>query len=164
MDMFVSNSQCLAGCLPTLWNDDDRSCNLLLLTTLKAITSRAMWRFYRPRWLCLHYGSYRRCNQCGRSPTFDWCYGRNIASHPAVAECAVVGIADELRGQRPVGFACTERWTRYWRKYAWATKHRFDSWANRYVAFRNTILVKRLPKTRSGKNPPQNYPRSIADG
>jgi propionyl-CoA synthetase len=28
-----------------------------------------------------------------------------IASHPAVAECAVVGIADELRGQRPVGFA-----------------------------------------------------------
>jgi len=29
----------------------------------------------------------------------------SISSHPAVAECAVVGVADQLKGQVPVGFA-----------------------------------------------------------
>jgi propionyl-CoA synthetase len=28
-----------------------------------------------------------------------------IASHPNVAECAVIGVADKLQGQSPMGFA-----------------------------------------------------------
>ncbi|QDV08171.1 Acetyl-coenzyme A synthetase [Planctomycetes bacterium Poly30] len=29
-----------------------------------------------------------------------------LASHPDVAECAVIGVADELKGQRPLGLVC----------------------------------------------------------
>ncbi len=32
-----------------------------------------------------------------------------LASHPNVAECAVIGIADDLKGQVPVGFVCLNK-------------------------------------------------------
>ncbi len=31
---------------------------------------------------------------------------RSLASHPDVAECAVIGVSDELKGQLPVGLLC----------------------------------------------------------
>ena len=39
-----------------------------------------------------------------------------VASYPAIAECAVVGIADDLRGQASCGFGGLERWLRNGRK------------------------------------------------
>jgi propionyl-CoA synthetase len=87
-----------------------------------------------------------------------------IASHPAVAECAVVGIADELRGQRPIGFVILK------------DGQMIDeaSLENETIAlirdkigavafYRNTIVVKRLPKTRSGKIL-RKVIRQLADG
>ena len=75
-----------------------------------------------------------------------------IASHPAVAECAVVGIADELRGQRPVGFVILKDG-----QIIDEVSLENDTIAlirdkiGAVAFYRNTILVKRLPKTRSGK-------------
>ncbi|RCW86758.1 propionyl-CoA synthetase [Paracoccus lutimaris] len=75
-----------------------------------------------------------------------------LASHPAVAECAVIGVADSLKGQSPLGFLCL--------KAGVTTPH--DQVVNEVVrmvrdrigpvaAFRSACVVDRLPKTRSGK-------------
>ncbi|MAA89350.1 MAG: propionyl-CoA synthetase [SAR324 cluster bacterium] len=75
-----------------------------------------------------------------------------IGSHNGVAECAVVGIDDELRGQVPVGFAVLKDGVQIGQ----------DDLEKELVAiirneigavacFRKSAIVKRLPKTRSGK-------------
>ena len=75
-----------------------------------------------------------------------------VGSHPAVAECAVVGIACPLRGQRPVGFAVlkdgqTISPADLERELVALIRDKIGAVAS----FRNTLTVKRLPKTRSGK-------------
>ncbi len=75
-----------------------------------------------------------------------------VASHPAVAECAVVGIADELRGQRPIGFVvlkdgATIEENILEEELVATVREKIGAIA----VFKNAILVKRLPKTRSGK-------------
>lgn len=75
-----------------------------------------------------------------------------ISRHPAIAECAVVGIADELRGQRPIGFFVMKdnhhnEETELEDELIQLVRDQIGAVAY----FRNAILVKRLPKTRSGK-------------
>ena len=75
-----------------------------------------------------------------------------LASHPDVAECAVTGVKDALKGQLPLGFVCL--------KSGVVRDH--DDIARECVAlvrekigavaaFREVVIVGRLPKTRSGK-------------
>ena len=139
------------SCLPTLWNDDKR---------------------FRDSYLSKYPGYYLT----GDGGTIDedgyvFVMGRVddvinvaghrlstgqmeelIASHPAVAECAVVGIDDELRGQVPVGFAVLKD----------GTKISQDQLEQEMVGiirkeigavacFKQSVIVSRLPKTRSGK-------------
>ncbi len=75
-----------------------------------------------------------------------------VAMHGAVAECAVVGIADELRGQRPVALVLLKDGTyieeqQLEEELVEMIKTNIGSLA----CFRNAAIVKRLPKTRSGK-------------
>jgi propionyl-CoA synthetase len=76
-----------------------------------------------------------------------------LASHPDVAECAVVGVADSLKGQVPLGFlvlkagVAPERETGIVQEAVTMIRERIGPVA----AFRNALVVKRLPKTRSGK-------------
>jgi propionyl-CoA synthetase len=75
-----------------------------------------------------------------------------LASHSDVAECAVIGVADQLKGQLPLGFLVLK-----------AGAERPDEEIVREVvqlvrqqigpvaAFKQAAVVKRLPKTRSGK-------------
>ncbi len=87
-----------------------------------------------------------------------------IAHHPAVAECAVVGIADELRGQRPIGFVVLKDGQNI-------EEHELEAALIQLIRdqigavafFKNALLVKRLPKTRSGKILRKTI-RMIADG
>ena len=75
-----------------------------------------------------------------------------IASHPAVAECAVVGIDDELRGQIPVGFAVLKDGTNISQnqlEQEMVSIIRKEIGAVAY--FKQSVIVSRLPKTRSGK-------------
>ncbi|MCZ4353028.1 propionate-CoA ligase PrpE [Roseovarius aestuarii] len=75
-----------------------------------------------------------------------------LASHPDVAECAVVGVTDQLKGQMPIGFVCLSK----------GVDRPHDDIASECVklvrerigpvaAFKLTLVVDRLPKTRSGK-------------
>ncbi|OHV79165.1 AMP-binding protein [Ensifer sp. LCM 4579] len=74
------------------------------------------------------------------------------ASHPDVAECAVIGIADPLKGQVPAGFLVIN--SNVSREPAEIEKEVVGLVRERIgpvAAFRTAICVKRLPKTRSGK-------------
>ncbi|MFW0787181.1 propionyl-CoA synthetase [Gordonia sp. CPCC 206044] len=75
-----------------------------------------------------------------------------VASHPAVAECAVIGIHDDLKGQRPSGYVVLKA----------GVDIEPDTLRDELVAmvrneigavatFRDVTVVPALPKTRSGK-------------
>jgi propionyl-CoA synthetase len=75
-----------------------------------------------------------------------------LASHPDVAECAVVGVADELKGEIPMGFVVTKAGVA--RGDAEIVRELVDLVRDRIgpvASFKVAAVVKRLPKTRSGK-------------
>ena len=85
-----------------------------------------------------------------------------LATHPAVAECAVIGVADDLKGQVPRGFvvlkagASADRLTEELVK---AVRENIGAVA----CFKTVDVVAALPKTRSGKILRKTM-RGIADG
>ena len=87
-----------------------------------------------------------------------------LASHPAVAETAVIGVADELKGQLPVGFLVLKSGvetahTEIVAEVVKLVRERIGP----VVAFKAAVVVERLPKTRSGKIL-RGTMRRIADG
>ncbi|MFJ1292854.1 propionyl-CoA synthetase [Paracoccus yeei] len=75
-----------------------------------------------------------------------------LASHPAVAECAVIGVSDRLKGQAPLGFLCLKAGVetphdQIVRDVVALVRDRIGPVA----AFKSACVVNRLPKTRSGK-------------
>ncbi len=87
-----------------------------------------------------------------------------VGAHPAVAECAVVGIADDMRGQRPVGFVVLkDDWTDASRSVEDELVAMIRETIGALAYFRNAVTLKRLPKTRSGKILRKTI-RQIADG
>ena len=76
-----------------------------------------------------------------------------VATHPDVAECAVIGVPDELRGEVPLGPRGAQGGRRARRAASCATSSsRWCASASAPVAcFRDARVVARLPKTRSGK-------------
>ncbi len=75
-----------------------------------------------------------------------------LASHPDVAECAVIGVSDELKGQAPMGFLCLNRGCDrdHDAIVAECVKLVRDK-IGPVAAFKTALVVDRLPKTRSGK-------------
>jgi propionyl-CoA synthetase len=75
-----------------------------------------------------------------------------LASHPDVAECAVIGVADQLKGQMPMGFLCLNAGTQ---KSAEDVVSECVKLVREKIgpvaAFKLATVVQRLPKTRSGK-------------
>ncbi|WP_339108160.1 propionyl-CoA synthetase [Thioclava sp. GXIMD4216] len=98
-----------------------------------------------------------------------------LASHPDVAECAVVGVSDALKGQMPLGFlclnaGCTRPHGEIIRECLGLVRDKIGPVA----AFKTACVVDRLPKTRSGKilratmvkiadGMPYNVPATIDD-
>ena len=75
-----------------------------------------------------------------------------LADHPDIAECAVIGVADQLKGQLPLGLICL---------YPNCNRLQDDIMAEaialvkdrvgRVSSFNLIVVIERLPKTRSGK-------------
>jgi propionyl-CoA synthetase len=87
-----------------------------------------------------------------------------IAEHPDVAECAVIGVADKLKGQSAMGFAVLQSGAN--RDDADVVKELVALIREKIgpvAAFKMATVVKRLPKTRSGKIL-RGTMRSMADG
>jgi propionyl-CoA synthetase len=87
-----------------------------------------------------------------------------LASHPAVAECAVIGVRDELKGEVPCGFVVLKAGIdrpsgEIEAELVAAVRERIGPVA----AFKVAVVVERLPKTRSGKIL-RGTMKKIADG
>ena len=75
-----------------------------------------------------------------------------LASHPEVAECAVIGAADALKGQVPVGFLVLKAGAA--KSSATVAEETVKLVRDRIgpvASFKTAVVVDRLPKTRSGK-------------
>ena len=98
-----------------------------------------------------------------------------LAEHKSVAECAVLGIADKLKGQLPIGLLALKAGVK--QKNEEIIKECVSMVRDKVgpvAAFKIAIVVKRLPKTRSGKilrgtvrkiadNEPYKMPATIDD-
>lgn len=87
-----------------------------------------------------------------------------VAAHPAVAECAVIGVDDPLKGQVPIGLVllkdgCEVEEEQLQRELVAQVRKEIGPIA----CFQRAIVVQRLPKTRSGKIL-RKLLRHIADG
>jgi propionyl-CoA synthetase len=87
-----------------------------------------------------------------------------LSSHPDVAECAVMGVVDEIKGEVPVGLVVTKAGAArgeadLCRELVELVRERIGPVA----AFKTVGVVKRLPKTRSGKIL-RGTMKKIADG
>jgi len=75
-----------------------------------------------------------------------------LASHPDIAECAVIGVADKLKGQVPVGFAVVNAGVeRPDEEIVAQLIALVREKIGPVAAFKQACIVPRLPKTRSGK-------------
>ena len=75
-----------------------------------------------------------------------------LSKHNDIAECAVVGVDDELKGQIPIGFIVVNSGTVTSNEIIIKeTIHMVRNEIGPVASFRKAIIVKRLPKTRSGK-------------
>ena len=75
-----------------------------------------------------------------------------LSGHPDVAECAVIGAADALKGQSPIGFLCLNAGVE--KNHEEVVKEcvgLIRSQIGPVAAFKTALVVDRLPKTRSGK-------------
>ncbi|HEY9020822.1 MAG TPA: propionate-CoA ligase PrpE [Paracoccaceae bacterium] len=139
------------GTLPTLWNAEDR---------------------YRKSYLS-HFPGYYETGDAGMIDEDGYLYimartddvinvaGHRLstgameeilAGHPDVAECAVIGVTDDLKGQLPMGFLCLTKGVN--RPHADIVKEcvaRVRDQIGPVAAFKLAVVVDRLPKTRSGK-------------
>ena len=87
-----------------------------------------------------------------------------LSAHPDVAECAVMGVADEIKGEVPVGLVVTKAGVSradadLCRELVELVREKIGPVA----AFKTVAVVKRLPKTRSGKIL-RGTMKKIADG
>lgn len=87
-----------------------------------------------------------------------------LTNHPAVAECAVIGIHDDLKGQVPLGLVVLKNGiSQTNEELVKELKARIRAEIGGIAALKDVLVVERLPKTRSGKILRKTL-RQIVDG
>jgi len=87
-----------------------------------------------------------------------------VAKHPDVAECAVIGVADSLKGEVPLGFVVLKAGVqRNHEEIIAEVKQMVRKEIGAIASLKDVLIVNRLPKTRSGKIL-RGTMRKIADG
>ena len=87
-----------------------------------------------------------------------------IAAHPDVAECAVIGVADDFKGQLPLGFVVLKASVKKdQQEIVKDLVQMIREQIGALASFKHALVVKRLPKTRSGKIL-RGTMRKVADG
>jgi propionyl-CoA synthetase len=139
------------GCLPTFWNADQRFRDTCLTEFPGYYRTADAGYIDEDGYIFIMSRTDDIINVAGHRLSTG-AMEEICASHPDVAECAVIGIADPIKGQVPAGFlvinANVSRETAdIEREVVGLVRERIGPVA----AFKTAICVKRLPKTRSGK-------------
>ncbi|MBE1204888.1 propionyl-CoA synthetase [Aminobacter carboxidus] len=139
------------GCLPTLWHADERFFNAYLAefpgyykTADAGYIDDEGYLFIMARTDDIINVAGHRLSTGGMEEV--------VAEHPDVAECAVIGIADAMKGQIPCGFIVLNSGVA--RDTGTIEKEVVSLVRDRIgpvAAFKMVVTIKRLPKTRSGK-------------
>lgn len=140
------------GCLPTIWGDNERFKESYLSTFPGYYTSGDGGYLDEDGYLFIMGRTDDVINVAGhRLSTGEM--EEVTAAHPAVAECAVVGIKDELKGQIPLGFVILKDGMDKVEPGALQGElvQAVRSQIGAIACFKEAVVVKRLPKTRSGK-------------
>ncbi|MCO5761510.1 MAG: propionyl-CoA synthetase [Chromatiaceae bacterium] len=139
------------GCLPTLWQKDDRFVDSYLsaepgyyLTGDAGMKDADGYLFIMSRIDDIINVAGHRLSTGGMEEV--------LASHPDVAECAVIGAADQLKGEVPVGLVVLKSGVDrpeevIDRELVALVREKIGPVAD----FKKVVVVERLPKTRSGK-------------
>ena len=139
------------GCLPTLWQQDERFVESYLAefpgyykTSDAGFVDADGYVFVMGRTDDIINVAGHRLSTGGMEEV--------LASHPDVAECAVIGVKDSLKGEVPCGFVVLKAGER--RAPEVIEKELVELVRERIgpvAAFKLALTVPRLPKTRSGK-------------
>ena len=151
------------GCLPTLWKNDDGYVDSYLSEFEGYYQTGDAGFVDRDGYLYIMSRTDDLINVAGHRLSTG-AMEEILASHPDVAECAVIGIADSLKGQVPLGLAVL---------YAGSDRTEAEivpelvqtvrKQLGPVASFKIAAVVDRLPKTRSGKVL-RGTMRRIADG
>ncbi len=139
------------GTLPTLWNAEDRFKKSYLNTFPGYYETGDAGMIDEDGYLYIMARTDDVINVAGHRLSTGG-MEEVLASHPDVAECAVIGVSDTLKGQLPLGFVCTNKGTEKSDDdvRAECIKLVRDK-IGPVAAFKLVAVVDRLPKTRSGK-------------
>ncbi len=151
------------GTLPTLWGDDERFVSSYLSTLPGYYTTGDGGYLDADGYLFVMGRIDDVINVAGHRLSTG-AMEEVIATHPDVAECAVIGVADDLKGQVPLGFVVLKAGVD--RAPAEVQAELVAMIRDRIgpvASFRDATVVARLPKTRSGKIL-RGTMRAIADG
>ena len=139
------------GTLPTLWNADDRFRTSYLDTFPGYYETGDAGMMDEDGYLYIMARTDDVINVAGHRLSTG-AMEEVLAGHPDVAECAVVGVADPLKGQAPLGLLClTNGVNRPHDEIVAECVKRVRDQIGPVAAFKQALIVDRLPKTRSGK-------------
>ncbi|MET0586227.1 MAG: propionyl-CoA synthetase [Candidatus Binatia bacterium] len=151
------------GCLPTLWNNDEgyRKSYLAGLSGYY-LTADAGYKD-EDGYLWVMTRTDDIINVAGHRLSTG-ALEEVLAAHPDVAECAVLGVADQIKGEIPLGLIVLKAGVqRSYGEIVSELVHMVRERIGPVASFRVAIVVKRLPKTRSGKIL-RGTVKKIADG
>ncbi|KXF90008.1 propionate-CoA ligase PrpE [Phaeobacter inhibens] len=139
------------GTLPTLWNAEDRFKKSYLTTFPGYYETGDAGLKDEDGYLYIMARTDDVINVAGHRLSTG-AMEEVLAGHPDVAECAVIGVSDSLKGQAPVGFLCLNAGcdTPHEDVVAQVVKLVREK-IGPVAAFKLACVVDRLPKTRSGK-------------
>jgi len=139
------------GCLPTLWNADERFRSAYLSEFPGYYKTADAGYIDDDNYLFIMARTDDIINVAGHRLSTG-AMEEVVAEHPDVAECAVVGMQDGMKGQIPLGFVVLNAGVA--REPAEIEKEVIALVRDKIgpvAAFKSVVTVKRLPKTRSGK-------------
>ncbi len=139
------------GTLPTLWNAEDRYRKSYLNTFPGYYETGDAGMIDEDGYLYIMARTDDVINVAGHRLSTGG-MEEVLAAHPDVAECAVIGVTDQLKGQLPMGFVCLNKGTTtsdedVIKGCVKLVREKIGPVA----AFKLCTVVDRLPKTRSGK-------------
>ncbi|MBM7071583.1 propionyl-CoA synthetase [Shewanella sp. 202IG2-18] len=139
------------GCLPTIWGDSDRFRRSYLEQFPGYYVSGDGGYIDDDGYLFIMGRTDDVINVAGhRLSTGEM--EEIVASHHAIAECAVIGVQDELKGQLPLGLVVLKDGIELQHQTIQKELvHLVREQIGAIACFKTALIVERLPKTRSGK-------------